>query len=230
MGRREAPEPLPLPDDSGSGSLGEGFIPTDGPVLVEPAPMGHDERLNPASLQVAATPTSSRSPRSPRSPFERPNAPTPHTPVHIHSPSEPPQADILSQFAEIHRPPYSVDDTNAHPQFRHIRQEIANRPKTSAGQQHSSKQPSQQRRGQAEHSRSASRFWAFGKSSKTNQFRHIHTNSSSEGMLRGVDFAGVPERVSNKKNKSSGMYLRWLGGTATRNRRFSCCSMDRTLD
>lgn len=211
MGRKGAPEPLSLPDDSGSGNLGETYNPTNAPALVRSASSGNHERLSPASFPVAnsATPTSSRSPKSPRSPLSRTNvSKKPQTPVHAHSPSEP-QAETSSQFAGIPRPPYSVDDVNAH-QFHHLRQDIGNRPKTSGGQHPSSfKQASQQRRG-PEHSRSASRFWGFGKSSKSNQFRHVQANSSSEAMSRGSDYPGTSEKGSSRKNKESGMYHREL--------------------
>lgn len=210
MGRKGAPEPLSLTEDSasGSGSLGESYNPANTLTLTESTSMG----LSPAaSLQVTPTPTSSKSPKSPRSPLARPNAlQKPQTPVHAHSPSEP-QPGTPNQFGTLHRPPYSVDDVDA-PQLRNPRQDIGNRPKTSAGQQASAyKQPSQPKRGHAEHSRSASRFWGFGKSSKSNQFRHIHTNSSGEVMPRSVDVPGVQEKAANKK-RSPGMYPRAADG------------------
>lgn len=208
MGRKGAPEPLSLPDDSGSGNLGETHNPTTAPALLPGSTStGYHERLSPESLQVAdsTTPTSSRSPKSPRSPSGRTNAPrNPQTPVHAHSPSEP-QAETSSQFVGVPRPPYSVDDVNGH-QFHNLRQDVSNRPKTSGGQQPSTfRQVPQQRRGQADHSRSASRFWGFGKSNKSNQFRHIHTNSSSEFMPRGPEYPSTSEKGPSRRTKTSGM-------------------------
>ena len=249
MGRKGAPEPLSLPDDSaGPRRLAEAYNPanntsntntnahTNTNINTNPTTNATysntlalsdstsvsrgQERLSPASFQHASTtPTSSRSPRSPHSPFGKTNASslrTPQTPIHSHSPSEP-QAETSSQLIGANRPLYSVDDVSAHQPYHHIRQDIGNRPKTSAGQQPSiakqqpSQQPSQQKRG-VDHSRSASRFWGFGKSSKAaNQFRHTHANSSNDGMSRGFDYPPPPDKVLTKKNKSSGMYHEYAG-------------------
>ena len=168
------------------------------------------------------TPTSnsSRSPRSPRSPSGITNAVrTPQSPIHSHSPSEPPIETSSQLIGGANRPLYSVDDVSAHPRYNHLRQDIANRPKTSSGQQPSTARqqqqpPSQQKRG-VDHSRSASRFWGFGKSSKAaNQFRHAHANSSNEGMSRGPGYPPAPDKVLTKKNKSTGMYLLYHHGHA----------------
>ncbi|KAK7747744.1 hypothetical protein SLS62_008888 [Diatrype stigma] len=52
-------------------------------------------------------------------------------------------------------------------------------------------------------STTASRFWGFGKSNKSNQFRHIHTNSSSEFMSRGPDYPNIAEKGPSRRYKTS---------------------------
>ncbi|RYP74358.1 hypothetical protein DL771_003025 [Monosporascus sp. 5C6A] len=138
MGRKGAPQPLSLPDEPGSGTMAK-YTPVDTLTSAEPTPVEHDG-LTPSSdsLHVASTPSSSKSPKSPRSPFSRLNASRkPQLQVHAHSPSEPP-AELSSQDTGVHRPLYSVDDVHAH-QCQHSREALENRPKTSAGQQRSTK-------------------------------------------------------------------------------------------
>ncbi|RYP52231.1 hypothetical protein DL768_002550 [Monosporascus sp. mg162] len=204
MGRKGAPQPLSLPDESGSGTMAT-YTPVDTLTSTEPAPMEHDGLTPPSgSLHVASTPTSSKSPKSPRSPFSRLNASRkPQIQVHAHSPSEPP-AEPSYQATGAHRPLYSVDDVHTH-QYQHSREALENRPKTSAGQQRStSKQSAQQTRTQPEHSRSGSRFWGFGKSSKSsNQLNQTHKSGSGEVMSRGVDHPGTPDNASSKTIKHS---------------------------
>ncbi|RYO88938.1 hypothetical protein DL762_003518 [Monosporascus cannonballus] len=204
MGRKGAPQTLSLPEESGSGTMAR-YTPVDALTSTEPTSMEHDGLTPPSdSFHVASTPTSSKSPKSPRSPFSRLNASRkPQIQVHAHSPSDPP-AELSSQAIGVHRPLYSVDDVHTH-QYQHSHEALENRPKTSAGQQRStSKQSTQQTRTQPEHSRSGSRFWGFGKSSKSsNQLHQTHKAGSSEVMSRGVDYPGAPDNPPSKTIKHS---------------------------
>lgn len=55
------------------------------------------------------------------------------------------------------------------------------------------------------HTRSGSRFFNFGKGSKSNnQLHHTHTASNSDAISRGVDLPIMAERVPSKASKYSG--------------------------
>ncbi|KAI0430217.1 hypothetical protein F5Y09DRAFT_237103 [Xylaria sp. FL1042] len=214
MGRRSAPQPLALAEDV-------------------PSPAGHDSQGPPSStattaaiagspestapgitdgpsprslfapdntLQVLSPSLSNKSPKSPRSPFSKFN-PTrrPQT-----QQGEPRSRAVEEQPS---LPPRSVDDT-------HLVRKEAGDPNSRL--QHpivvplinaSATSPNlSQAYGQTEekHTRSGSRFFNFGKGSRSNnQLQHTHTASNSEAMSRGVDLPIMAERVPSKASKYS---------------------------
>ncbi|KAI2606680.1 hypothetical protein GGR54DRAFT_620334 [Hypoxylon sp. NC1633] len=157
------------------------------------------------ALQVVS-PTSSRSPKSPRSPFGKfstSSNPTRTTQAQ-HHPAYP--VDALQSL-------YSPDDVHVAQQHRHQSPHHYDQdhppvtPIPSANRVDTISDASSHPDGE-KHSRSASRFFTFGKASRaTNQLQHAHTLTDSSGinesMSRGTETTVKPERVSTKNSKNS---------------------------
>ncbi|KAH9994907.1 hypothetical protein F4779DRAFT_631728 [Xylariaceae sp. FL0662B] len=213
MGRKPAPQPLSLtgdstanynsnPNSTGNPSAPSSTLPSPeskSTVLVpdrtgrpNPRPALGSE----TSLQVIS-PASSRSPKTPRSPFSKFN------------PNRNPQTQYQSQPVDAQRPLQPADDlhTSRHDRRQVLHHDSGHRPKTSAGQPstgsrgHSGARP---HRDDEKHSRSGSRFFNFGKGSRTNnQLHHNHAESMNEVMSRGTENLAMPERMSSKNSKAS---------------------------
>ncbi|KAH8165175.1 hypothetical protein CIB48_g3063 [Xylaria polymorpha] len=229
MGRRSAPQPLALAlaeDDSSSTAAAGAAAGNDdskGPLSssstaaaaaaatlgsCEPTAPGTTDRLSPRSLfgpddtlQVLPPSVSNKSPKSPRSPFSKFN-PTrrPQTQQGEHRPPA----------VEVHQaslPLRSADDTHlARQQTNNSNQNSQYPPATPFIKQSATSPVLSQTHGPTEekHSRSGSRFFNFGKSSKSsNQLHHAHTASNSEAMSRGADLPIMAERVPSKASKHS---------------------------
>ncbi|CAJ2501237.1 Uu.00g040900.m01.CDS01 [Anthostomella pinea] len=209
MGRKPVPQPLSLAEgDSAAGALsaGTGTLPSPESIV-----RGAPDRPSPrpafssqTTLQVAS-PASSKSPKSPRSPFSKFN------------PARKPQAQreqplAQTQPVEVHHqpPPLRIaDDVHAvQRQRRHPHQNAEHPSVTSPIQQSVTTPTLREAYGHPEeekHSRSGSRFFNFGKASRSNQhLPHSHTESHSEAMSRGTEYAPVmTDKVSSKTSKNS---------------------------
>ncbi|KAI1335619.1 hypothetical protein F5Y15DRAFT_242320 [Xylariaceae sp. FL0016] len=203
MGRKPAPQPLSLPEhEHGSAS------PSSTATLTSPESIvpGARDRSSPRPPYVdhpalhITSPTSSKSPSSPRSPFNK------------FAPSRKPRGDYRA--VEINQPyhhpsPHPADDLDTvQRQQRYPSQNSAGTPVTSPVQ-HSATTPtyseaSHGHRDQEKHSRNTSRFFNFGKSSKSSNQLHHQNQSNNGGMSRGAEYPGaMSERVSSKASKHS---------------------------
>ncbi|KAI5918262.1 hypothetical protein F4810DRAFT_596847 [Camillea tinctor] len=86
---------------------------------------------------------------------------------------------------------------------------------TSPGLKHSATTPifnePYSRPPEEKHARNTSRFFNFGKASRsTQQLQLDHTESVSEGMSRGADHSAMPDRVPSKASKHSVLSLRFV--------------------
>ncbi|KAI1098699.1 hypothetical protein F4804DRAFT_324001 [Jackrogersella minutella] len=222
MRRKPVPNPLSLAEDSDS--LGEQSAASAnasantsannsaraltfpvstglGPDRPSPRPTLGSE----SNLQVIS-PASSRSPRSPRSPFvskfntTTPRKPLPHQqqpqahPVDAHQPLHPPDDVHVAQHRQ-RQPPYRHD-----PDYPPLTP-LPSSNTTSAVPDTCSHHEVEK------HSRSGSRFFNFGKASRsTNQLYPTHNDSAimSETMSRGIENTIMSERgVSSKNSKNS---------------------------
>ncbi|KAI0486484.1 hypothetical protein F4859DRAFT_371699 [Xylaria cf. heliscus] len=210
-----APAPAPAPASSSSSSA-SGPAPAPAPA---PAPLGSSEssesaapgatdRISPRSLfgpdntlQVLTPSVSNKSPKSPRSPFSKFNpARRPQTQ----------QGESRPPAVEVHQaslPLRSADDTHlVRQQTNHSNQSSQHPPAVPFIKQSATSPVLSQTYGPPEekHSRSGSRFFGFGKSSKSNnQLHSAHTASNSEAMSRGADYPTMAERAPSKASKHS---------------------------
>ncbi|KAI2636121.1 hypothetical protein GGS21DRAFT_66238 [Xylaria nigripes] len=215
MGRRSAPQPLVLATDSSSPSGNDAMNPppTGAPTLCSSEFIipGMTDRSNPRSLSVpentlpVISPTiSERSPRSPRSPFSKFN-PTRRPQTQ--------QGEPRAQRLEVHERPSlrSADDTQLVRQQPHFSNQSSQPPQPVSLIKQSATLPiisQSQPYGHTDekHTRSGSRFFNFGKGSRSNiQAQHNHIANCAETMSRGVDVPGImAERIPGKTSKHSG--------------------------
>ncbi|KAH9888279.1 hypothetical protein F4778DRAFT_415609 [Xylariomycetidae sp. FL2044] len=204
MGRKPAPQPLSLAEDFDQGehtTTSAITTPPDSTVLGAGRPSsrpGPVDVCETSTLQVVS-PTSSKSPKSPISPFSRFN------------PARKPQAQHQQYPPSVlvHRQPTHPADDLHTPQHRsqYPRQEpdytLASSPIPLSAT--SPSLPASHRRYEDEkHSRSGSRFWNFGKTSRSaNQLHHNHHDTAGEGMSRGAENPVMPDRVPSKNSKHS---------------------------
>ncbi|KAI1384930.1 uncharacterized protein F4822DRAFT_377864 [Hypoxylon trugodes] len=212
MRRKPVPNPLSLVGDSDS--LGEqsaanpnALTSPDSSVLgvdrPSPRPTPTPTHGSEPILRITS-PTSSRSPKSPRSPFGKLSAST--------STTGNPQAQQYQAYpADAHHPLQSPDDVHVAQHRRHQsphRYDPGYPPltplpssKTAPIATETSSHPESEK-----HSRSGSRFFGFGKTSRSNnQLHHAHTGSTnaSDAMSRGTDNTVMSDRGSSKASKNS---------------------------
>ncbi|KAI1333177.1 hypothetical protein F5Y16DRAFT_5336 [Xylariaceae sp. FL0255] len=223
MVRKPAPQPLSLGAEatlsSSAATSPAAAEPSRGPpssagaaTLNSPdsAPHTASDRPSPRTftgentLQVISPSSTTKSPKSPRSPFSKFN------------PSRRPQTqqgEPPSQSAEVREPlPLrAVDDTHlVQPQTQHPNQNPRDPPATHSIKQ-SATSPNlpyandQQTTHEEKHTRNSSRFFNFGKQSKSNlQLQnHNHTASSGEAVARAANNSTMAERVPSKSSKNS---------------------------
>ncbi|KAI0974313.1 hypothetical protein F4678DRAFT_370937 [Xylaria arbuscula] len=212
MGRRSAPQPLALAEDAPS-SAGNGDHST---ATTAAATLGSPESTAPGitaspsprslfapdnTLQVLSPSLSNKSPKSPRSPFSKFN-PTRRPQTQ--------QGEPRSRFGEETPPPLpprSADDTHLARQESGDPNSHTPHPPTVPSISHSATSPNlSQGHGHTEekHTRSGSRFFNFGKGSRSNnQLQPPHTASNSAAMSRGVDLPIMTENVPSKSSKYS---------------------------
>ncbi|KAI0183101.1 hypothetical protein EV127DRAFT_33777 [Xylaria flabelliformis] len=222
MGRRSAPQPLALAlagndTSSAAGAAAAGSNDDlNGPPSSIVAAAGSSESTTPGTtdkpsprslfgpdntLQVLSPGLSNKSPKSPRSPFSKFNpAKRPQTQ----------QGEPRPQAVEVHQtslPLRSADDTHlVRHQTNYSNQSSQHPPAVPFIKQSATSPVLSQTHGPTEekHSRSGSRFFGFGKSSKSsNQLYHTHTATNSEAMSRGADLPIMAERVPSKASKHS---------------------------
>ncbi|KAI1436782.1 hypothetical protein GGR50DRAFT_190606 [Xylaria sp. CBS 124048] len=212
MGRRSVPQPLTLADNHSSSVGNDERSPTSTGAVTPGSPestlagTSTSDRKSPRSLfvpentlQLLSPAISDKSPKSPRSPFSK-FAPTRRPQTQ--------QGEPRPHFAEVHeRPPQrSVDDTHIARQQLQSSNQIPQIPPAATLKQSATLPLLPQPSGQTEekHTRSASRFFNFGKGRSNHQPQHSHISSNSEAMSRGVDFPGtMAERVPSKASKYS---------------------------
>ncbi|KAI1485462.1 hypothetical protein F5X96DRAFT_674623 [Biscogniauxia mediterranea] len=114
------------------------------------------------------------------------------------------------QPVEVPRQPLQAADDVHLPQRRrqHPHQNSDFPLATSPGLKHSATTPifnePYNRPPEEKHARNTSRFFNFGKASRsTQQLQVDHTESVSEGMSRGADYPAMPDRVPSKASKHS---------------------------
>ncbi|TGJ85923.1 hypothetical protein E0Z10_g2890 [Xylaria hypoxylon] len=225
MGRRSAPQPLALAEDSSSAgndssnskgppsSTASAAATLDSPESTAPGITGG---LSPRSLfaldntntlRVLSSSVSNKSPKSPRSPFSKFNPtrrpqtqqgePRTRPPVEVHQPPPPPLRSADDTHLVRQKIEYSNHNSQDPPAAPFIIQS-ATLPILSQADG-----PTEEK-----HTRSGSRFFNFGKGSKpNNQLQHTHTASNSEAMSRGVDLPIMAERVPSKTSKYSDVSL-----------------------
>ncbi|KAI3322034.1 hypothetical protein HD806DRAFT_134913 [Xylariaceae sp. AK1471] len=215
MGRRSAPQPLALAGDDSSSSAGHDSkgppSSTGAATLSSPdstAPGVTTDRPSPRSLfapentlQVISPSVSNKSPKSPRSPFSKFNpARRPQTQ----------QGEPRPQPVEVHQQPpplRSADDTHLVRQQTNRSNQSSQYPPAAPFIKQSATSPIlPQAYGHTDekHTKGGSRFFNFGKGSRSNnQLHHSHTSSSSEAMSRGADLPIMAERVPSKTSKYS---------------------------
>ncbi|KAI1828621.1 hypothetical protein F4861DRAFT_488557 [Xylaria intraflava] len=223
MGRRSVPQPLALADDNSSSAGNDagsstGIATSSSPESTIP---GTADRKSPRplfvpenTLQALSPAVSDKSPKSPRSPFSKFN-PTRRPQTQ--------QGEPRAQSAEVHEQPpqLSADDTHLVRQQPHFSNQSSQLPSAATLKQSATLPLLAQSSGHTDekHTRSGSRFFNFGKGSKTNnQLQHSHianisssssnsnnsNNNNSEAMSRGVDLPGtMAERVPSKASKYS---------------------------
>ncbi|KAI1813001.1 hypothetical protein GGS20DRAFT_503512 [Poronia punctata] len=219
MGRRAAPQPLALAgeDHSPTGNEVHGDnnhrapppSSTGAATLSSPESTAPDTRDKPSphplfaadnNLQVISPASSTISPKSPRSPFSKFN-PTrrPQTqqgeprppPVETQQPPLPRAADDSHIVRQQNY--YSAQNSKRLPVAPHIKQSA-----TSPALPQAYGPPDEK------HTRNGSRFFNFGKSSKSgNQFHHSHSANNGEALSRGTDQSIMTERVPSKASKYS---------------------------
>ncbi|KAI8947481.1 hypothetical protein F4801DRAFT_509056 [Xylaria longipes] len=220
MGRRSAPQPLALAlaedDSSSAGNDDSRGPPSSTAAAAAAATLGSSESTVPGTtdrpsprslfgpdntLQVLSPSVSNKSPKSPRSPFSKFN-PTRRPQTQ--------QGEPRPQAVEVHQaslPLRTVDDTHLVRQQTNYSNQSSQYPPAAPFIKQSATSPAlSQTYGPTEekHSRSGSRFFNFGKSSKSNnQLHHAHNASSSEAMSRGADLPTMAERVPSKASKHS---------------------------
>jgi hypothetical protein len=219
MGRRSAPQPLALAEDDSSSAGHDSKGPpssTGAAALSSPdstAPGVTTDRPSPRSLfapedtlQVISPSVSGTLPKSPRSPFSKFNpARRPQTQ----------QGEPRPQLVEVHQQPLplrSADDTHLVRQHTNHSNQSSQCPPAAPFIKQSATSPIlPQAYGHTDekHTRSGSRFFNFGKGSRSNnQLHHSHNASNGEAMSRGVDLPVMAERVPSKASKYSGMSCR----------------------
>ncbi|KAI0459307.1 hypothetical protein F5B21DRAFT_296592 [Xylaria acuta] len=219
MGRRSAPQPLALAlaedDSSSAGDDDSKGPPSSTAAAAAAATLGSSESTAPGTtdrpsprslfgpdntLQVLSASVSNKSPKSPRSPFSKFN-PTRRPQTQQGEPRPP--------AVEVHQaslPLRSADDTHLVRQQTNYSNQSAQHPPAVPFIKQSATSPVlSQTYGPTEekHSRSGSRFFNFGKSSKPSNQLHAHTASNSEAMSRGADLPTMAERVPSKASKHS---------------------------
>lgn len=193
-----------------------------------PSPSPRPTPSSEATLQVTSqvtSPTSSKSSRSPRSPFGK-YGPVPST-VPATSTTGPASTNHSANTTTTRRPPpqhhlpypadtvpplQSPDDVQVANHRRHHspqRREPEYRPPTHSSTYNpaSTARDTTSRPEGEKHARSTSRFFNFGKTSKSsNHLYHTHAESAStnEAMSRGVENTTIPDRVPSKNSKHSG--------------------------
>ncbi|GAP87325.1 hypothetical protein SAMD00023353_2700880 [Rosellinia necatrix] len=222
MGRRSAPQPLALAEGNSSfaGNHDSKDLPssTASPAATattisspESTAPGTTDRPSPHSLFAAdntlqvlspsVSSVSNKSPKSPRSPFSKFNpARRPQT-----QQGETRSQPIDGQPSSL-PPPRAVDDTHIVRQQADYHSQNSNPPAAPHIKQSATSPILPQPTGHTDekHTRSGSRFFNFGKGSKSNnQLHHSHTASNGETMSRGVDLPIMAERVPSKASKHS---------------------------
>lgn len=212
MGRRTVPQPLALAEDNSSsaGHDDSRGPPSTGAAALsssESAASGTIDRPSPHSLfapdntlQVISPSVSNKSPKSPRSPFSKFN-PARRPPTS--------QGESRTQPVEAQQPPplRSADDTHIVRQQVDFQNQSSHHPPPAPGVKQSATTPALPQASShtdEKHSRSGSRFFNFGKGSRSNnQLHHTHNASASEAMSRGADLPIMAERVPSKASKHS---------------------------
>ncbi|OTB11757.1 hypothetical protein K445DRAFT_208158 [Daldinia sp. EC12] len=213
MRRKPVPNPLSLAGGD-SDSLAQHSAPNisasasvSAPASSDPNALGTDRpsphptlRSEP-TLQVTS-PAPSRSPKSPRSPLSKFNTTTPSKPQtqqyqdYPVDPSQPLQPPENVHIAQQRR--YQSPQRNE-PELPPLT--LLPSSNTTSSVADTCPRPENEK-----HSRSGSRFFGFGKSSRsTNQLHHTHTDSAgiSEAMSRGTENTAMPDRGSSKNSKNS---------------------------
>ncbi|KAI1470059.1 uncharacterized protein F4812DRAFT_311294 [Daldinia caldariorum] len=217
MRRKPVPNPLSLAGDldsldqrsassnsnsnSNSNSASVSAPTSSGPNALGPdRPSPHPTPRSESTLQVASS-APSRSPKSPRSPVSKFNTTVskPHTQQYQDYPADPtlplqsPENVHIAQHRRRQSPQRSEPDL---PPLTPL--PSSNTTSTVAD---TCPRPENEK-----HLRSGSRFFGFGKSSKSNnQLHHTHTDSTGigEAMSRGTENTAMPDRVSSKNSKNS---------------------------
>lgn len=212
MRRKPVPNPLSLSD--ASDSLGQkpaastsagAHTYSDPNILGTDGPSSRPTLSNETNLQIIS-PASSKSPKSPRSPFGKFSTSAARKPQTQH------QAYPVDALQSLQSP----DDVHVTQQRRHQspqRNDPEHPPltllpssNTASTVPDSCPQPETEKE-KEKHSRSGSRFFNFGKASKSaNHLHHSQTDntSRSETMSRGTDNTIMSERgVSSKNSKNS---------------------------
>ncbi|KAI8964835.1 hypothetical protein F5Y11DRAFT_57171 [Daldinia sp. FL1419] len=207
MRRRPVPNPLSLADDSDSLGQHSASTTVSAPTYSDPNSLGTDRpsprptlRSEP-TLQITS-PASSKSPRSPRSPFGRPSTSTASKPQaqqyqdYPVDPTQPLQPPDSVHVAQHRRRPSPQRHEPEYPPLTLLPSST-----TTSTVADTCSRPENEK-----HSRSGSRFFGFGKSSRSaNQLYHTHTDNAgtSEAMSRGTENTAMPDRVSSKNSKNS---------------------------
>lgn len=219
MRRKPVPIPLSLAKDSdslgehsaASASVSASAVNAGALTYPDPIVLGSD-RPSPrptlgseTALQVIS-PASSKSPKSPRSPFGKFST----SPTTTKNPQAQQQQQQTYPVDAI-QPRQSPDDVHAGQHRRHQSPHRRNpeyppltllpSSNTTSTAPDTNSQPDVEK-----HSRSASRFFNFGKGSRSASQVHTHTDSMSAGetMARGLENPAMPDRVSIKNHKNSG--------------------------
>ncbi|KAI1381977.1 hypothetical protein F4677DRAFT_11386 [Hypoxylon crocopeplum] len=216
MRRKPVPNPLSLADDSNSlGQQSSANASASASALAYPDPgvLGTD-RSSPrptfgseTALQVIS-PTSSKSPKSPRSPFGKFNTSTSSGSSTARKPQAQHQAYPVDALPSLHSPDgVHVAQQRRHrsPQ-RHDPEYPPLTPLPSTNTASSTTQDTYSHPDSEKHSRSASRFFNFGKASRSaNHLHHTHTDSTgtSEAMSRGTETTVMSDRAPSKISKNS---------------------------
>ncbi|KAI2769233.1 hypothetical protein F4815DRAFT_44663 [Daldinia loculata] len=208
MRRKPVPNPLSLTGDSDSlGQHSASSTSASAPTYSDPNALGTDRPSPRPTLKSEPTlqitsPTPSKSPKSPRSPFGKFSTSTPSKPQtqqYQDYPVEPVQP--LQSPESVH-----VAQHRQHQSPQRYEPELPPLTLLPSSNTVSTVADTCSRPENEKHSRSGSRFFGFGKSSRsTNQLYHTHTDSAGtrEAMSRGTENTAMPDRVSSKNSKNS---------------------------
>ncbi|KAI0176032.1 hypothetical protein GGR52DRAFT_539167 [Hypoxylon sp. FL1284] len=210
MRRKPVPNPLSLAGDSdslGEHSAGSAAASASASPYPDSAAVGSD-RPSPrptfsseSALQVTS-PSSSKSSKSPRSPLSKFNpssatSKSPQSQQHQTCATDPVQplqspSDVHASHSRRHQSPHRHDP--GYPPLTPL--PSSNTTSTAAD---ANPQPDAEK-----HSRSGSRFFNFGKGSRSANQLHTHAESMNAGetMSRGIESPAMPDRVTMKSSKN----------------------------